>query len=337
MSALFTEKELQRYSITRALNQIIQSQSNRPPGYPGELSGGLEREVHDALKRHFCTPSDRPIGFLLPLSCLKTANNATTATQGGFLVDTSFASSIVPALRNKSVTVALGATVFEGLKGDCLIPPQNSTVPAQWLAEMQAADDSNTMTFGQDKLTPHRCVALARLSKQLLTQSSLGIENFVRNDILSVVGLALDKAALAGSGNVEPLGILNRTDVGSVTFGGAATRAKTVSFQSTLANANAAVAGSLGYVTSPAAAEKWMEIKQDSTGIGWLWQGDINEGIVSGAPARSTKQISDDRVIFGSWPSLIFGIWGDALEVIVDSYSFKKEGVVEVVVTLLAD
>jgi HK97 family phage major capsid protein len=337
MSAIFTERELSKYSITKALNQVVQSQVNHCPGYPGELSS-LEREVDEALRSHFSSVGSPAgvMGFLLPLSCLK-GLNATNATQGGFLVDATFAASVVPALRNRSVVVELGATVFEGLKGDCLIPPQQATVPAQWLAELETADDSNTMSFGQNILTPHRCVAFARVTKQLLTQSSLGIENFIRNDLLSVVGLAIDKAALAGNGNKEPLGILNRNDVGSVTFGAAATRTKTISFQSTLANANAAAAGSLGYVTSPTTAEKWMEIAQHTNGIGWLWEGEINQGIVAGAPARSTKQIADDRVVFGSWPSPILGIWGDALEVIVDSYTYKKQAIVEIMVTLLAD
>ena len=81
-----------------------------------------------------------------------------------------------------------------------------------------------------------------------------------------------------------------------------------------------------------------MLIAEHSTaGIGWLWQGDINEGTVAGAPARSTNQISDDRVVLGSWPNLILGIWGDALEVIVDSYTYRKQNIVEVQVTLLAD
>jgi hypothetical protein len=122
-----------------------------------------------------------------------------------------------------------------------------------------------------------------------------------------------------------------------VTFGGTATRAKCCDFQANLANANSAAGGSLGYVTSPTIALKWMEILQDPSGIGWLWQGEINQGVVAGAPARSTKQIADDRVVFGSWPSLVLGIWGDALEVIVDSYTYKKQAIVEIMVTLLAD
>src|SRR5437764_7502300 len=99
MSAIFTEKELSRYSVTKALHQVVQSQANQPPGYPGELSG-IEREVDEALRTHFSSvgaPAGR-MGFLLPLSCLK-GLSVTTATQGGFLVDSSFAASIVPALR----------------------------------------------------------------------------------------------------------------------------------------------------------------------------------------------------------------------------------------------
>jgi hypothetical protein len=52
MSAIFTEKELSKYSITKALAQIVKSQEGEPPGYRGELSG-LEREVDEALRSHF--------------------------------------------------------------------------------------------------------------------------------------------------------------------------------------------------------------------------------------------------------------------------------------------
>src|SRR5436305_3983979 len=104
MSAIFTEKELARYSFTKALNQIIESQAGMPLGFPGKLSG-LEAEVDDALRNRFYNNPAGPSGFLLPLSALK-ALNVTTATQGGFLAESSFPASIIPALRNKAVVAA---------------------------------------------------------------------------------------------------------------------------------------------------------------------------------------------------------------------------------------
>jgi hypothetical protein len=46
--SLFTAKELQKFSVTKALSEI----SNSPrPGIDGEATG-LEREVSDTLKSH---------------------------------------------------------------------------------------------------------------------------------------------------------------------------------------------------------------------------------------------------------------------------------------------
>ena len=83
-----------------------------------------------------------------------------------------------------------------------------------------------------------------------------------------------------------------------------------------------------------------MNAKADSTGIQFMWQGNINEGTVAGAPAYSTTQIgaSDNRVIYGGdWSQCVIGVWRDALEIIVDPWSLRKTGMVEVVATLLAD
>jgi HK97 family phage major capsid protein len=339
LSAIFTERELAKYSVSRAISQIVESQKNQHPGYPGRLSG-LELEVHDALRSHFYdTPAGEASvnGFLLPINALK-GLSAGQFTTGGALVNSEFAASIVPALRSRSVCVEMGATVFEGLRGDVLLPSETTTGSAQWLAELEAAADGSDPTFAQTKLSPKRVVALTRVTKQLLNQSSLGVENFMRNDLLSVVATALDKAALVGSGSVQPLGLLNRTDTNTVTFSGAASFSKAIDMQSSVALDNAST-GNLGYVTSPGSAAKWMLKTKDTTGIGFLWDGDINSGTVAGAPARSTTQIAagSDQVVFGSWAGLALGIFHDSLEVIVDSYTLKKQALVEIQVTLLAD
>jgi HK97 family phage major capsid protein len=341
MSAIFTEKELSKYSLTRALGSLVKSQKDRPPGFCGRLDG-FEAEVHDALSAHFRSgPGEGYLpSVLIPITALKTTPvQASQAQYGGFLVDTNFPASIVPALRSTSVCVALGASVFDSLQGDAAMPYSNATTNAQWLAELQAAADPSDMTWALTKLSPKRVVALTMMSKQLLTQSSLGIENFIRQDLLRVVGTALDKAALVGNGSTEPLGLLNRDEITStVTFGAAATRSKMVDFQSSLALNNAFLSN-IGYVTSPGTAKKLMNKIADTTGIGFTWQGNIDSGTVAGAPARSTTQIAaaDDRVVFGSWDGLAIGVWGDALQVIVDTYTYKKQAIIEVQVTLLAD
>ena len=232
-ASLFTEKELRNYSLTRAINEIVESQKHLPPGSTGHL-GGFEGEVHDALANHFVKShpnAPEPTGFLIPLQALKGLSATGGATTGGFLVNESFAASIVPALRGVSRVAEMGATVFEGLRDDAVLPFQTTTSDAQWLSELEAAADPQDAVYAQSKLTPRRVVSISRLSQQLLKQSSLGIENFCRSDLLSVLGTAIDKAALVGAGNKEPLGLLNRVDssLNTVTFSGAATWAKLIS------------------------------------------------------------------------------------------------------------
>jgi hypothetical protein len=226
--SLFTQKELAKYSLTKALGEIS---TQSTPGVHGDATG-LEREVHDTLAARLTDLTGAPpTGFLLPLACLK-ALNVTTATAGGFLVETELA-AIVPALRSKSVAIAMGATLFENLHGTCAIPIESTTQTAQWAAEMEAITGSDS-AYAQTTMTPRRVCSMATVSRQVLLQNSLGVENFMRDSILRTVGTALDKGALSGNGNAEPLGILNWS--GTVTFGATATRAKAIAFQDALAN-----------------------------------------------------------------------------------------------------
>src|SRR5207249_1784677 len=151
-------------------------------------------------------------------------------------------------------------------------------------------------TYGQTLLTPRRCASMATLSRQLLAQNSLGVENFARDSLLRTVATALDKGAIAGNGNAEPLGILNNSGTGSVTFGATATRAKAIAFQDALTAANAGNTpdASLAYVASPTTASKWQQIAEVATFPKWLWDGNQWVGTVAGLPARSTNSITDN-------------------------------------------
>jgi len=94
---------------------------------------------------------------------------------------------------------------FENLVGHCGVPIEDTTSTAQWLAESEELQESDS-DYKQALLSPKRCASMATLSQQLLSQNSIGVENFTRGSLLRTVGAALDKGALSGNGNSEPPG-----------------------------------------------------------------------------------------------------------------------------------
>jgi len=68
----------------------------------------------------------------------------------------------------------------------------------------------------------------------------------VRQDAMQVVAHAVDLAALYGTGPTQPTGIANTPSVPTVTFGGAATWAIVINFETQLSTANA-LAGDPAY------------------------------------------------------------------------------------------
>lgn len=70
-----------------------------------------------------------------------------------------------------------------------------------------------------------------------------------------------------------------------------------------------------------------------------LWR----EGRMNDRRAEATNQLSkslggggdEHALVYGDWSQMVVGEWG--LELIVDPYPFKKQGVIEVTSFLLAD
>jgi hypothetical protein len=76
---------------------------------------------------------------------------------------------------------------------------------------------------------------------------------------------------------------------------------------------------------------------------GYLIEGDLLNGFKCGVsnavPSTLTKGTSEANcsgIIFGNWEDLIIGDWG-GLDIIVDNYSSKLKGEVEITVNTFAD
>ena len=321
-----SSREIKQYSIVRAIQQIAEN---------GKLDG-IEREASEATS----TIARREAkGFFIPQDIMSAqfgrsqrALSSGISTAGGYTVDsTLMVSDMIELLRNKCLVSQLGARTLSGLVGNIAIPRVAGGATAYWLAETGTVTASD-QSFGQLGLTPHRLVGDTAYSKELLIQSSLDIEGFIREDLMRVLAIEKDRAAINGLGAAgEPMGILNTTGIGSVTFSAAATWAKVISFETAVANANADI-GRMAYLTTPTTRGVWKGAVKVTNQASFLWQ----DNEVNGYPAAATKQVPSDKVIFGNFNDLIIAEWA-GLDVVVDPYSLKKSGQVEITTTLWTD
>lgn len=331
-----TESEADRFSITRAIRNIAEFKP----------LDGIEREASEATAK---IARREPKGFFIPHDVMKrsfarniaavmNALSAGDATKGGYLIGTDvLTADMIEMLRNKELVSQLGARTLGGLVGNIAIPRMTGGATAYWLPESGSVTPTD-QAFGQLGLTPHRLVGDTAYSKELIMQTSVDVEAFVREDLMTVLAIARDLAAINGSGaSGEPQGILNVTGIGAVTFGGAPSWAKVVDFETQVANANADV-GQMAYLTTPTVRGKWKTTVKFANTAATLWEnGDApGRGLVNGYRAEATKQVPSDKVIFGNWADLILAEWA-GVDVVVDPYSLKKTGQIEVTITLWCD
>jgi len=177
---------------------------------------------------------------------------------------------------------------------------------------------------------------VAKISHKLLTQSSLSVEALVRQDIGEALAIALDSAALNGTGSAAnmPLGILNTTGIGSLSWAaaGAPTWANVVGLETLLAEANA-ILGQPYYVFRPTLAGV-LKTTPKVAGFPVFLMDD--NGRVNGYPSIQSTQVPAATALMGNFADLIIGLWG-GLNIVVDPYTGASSGNVKIVALMDAD
>lgn len=338
----FDEREASSYSLVRAIQNCIEREAviPDPDTVEGEAHVRMKKLSMPFATKGFLVPSDarispRSLG-LGERARFQRDLIATNFNTGGALVPTDLMPTVIEVLRNKMVTSRLGITVIAGLSGNVVIPRQTATATAYSVAET-AALTLSTQALDQVALTPHRVGAWNNYSKQLLLQSAVDVENFVRNDLMQVIALNWDRLLLNGQGaNSEPLGVMNTPGIGFIHFGAAATFAKLVAMETAIAVQNAPSEGR-AYVTTSQAKGVLKSAAKLLTGATTvaataLWENDM----INGYPAIDSQQIPNNQMLFGAWPNLIQGIYG-GLDVVIDPYSLATQAEVKIVMNTWGD
>jgi len=314
-----SEKESRSFSFLRAINFLA-----NPTDRSAREAAAFEIEASEAAAAKLGRQSR---GITIPQDVLRRDLNVGAATAGGNLVATELdAGSFIDLLRNASALDQAGATVLTGLTGNVAIPRQSGAATAYWVAESGSPTESQ-QTVDQVSLTPKTVAAYTDYSRRLMLQSSIDVENMVRNDLARVLALKIDAAGLYGTGsNSEPLGLKLTTGIGTENFAAAIpTFAEVVALESDVATANALL-GSPVYLMN-AAMRGGLKTKAKDAGSG-LFVMEGNE--VNGYRGVLSNQVESGDLWFGNFADLIIGYFS-GLDLMVDPYTHSTSGTVRVV------
>jgi HK97 family phage major capsid protein len=335
-----TEKEIRSFSFVKAMRALANPQDRR-----AQDEAAFEFAASEAAAKKEGRTSR---GLMVPVDVLYkrdiTTSTASGTAKGGNLVATDLlAASFIDVLRNKMVLNTLGAQFLTGLQGNVAIPRKTAASSAYWVAENVAPTEStNAPAFDQVTMTPKTLGAYVDISRRLMLQSSLDIENLVRNDLAASIAVAMDGAAIAGSGSNKPTGVLNTSGIGSVTLGtnGAAPTWAMVTSLVREVDIDNALNGSAAFLTNGQVKAKLASTSKQTSGVegNFILGPDVN--MLYGYPLVVSQQVPANlskgsgsnlsAMIFGVWSELLIGQWS-GIDLMADPYTGSNAGTVRIV------
>lgn len=315
-----TDKETRQFSFVRAFNYLA-----NPGDKKAREAAAFEIEVSEAAQRTYDKPAN---GIMVPNEVLSRNLVAGTGSAGGYTVATDLlASSFIELLRNKLALAQVGATILNGLQGNVAIPKQSAAATAYWVGE-DASPTESQQTLEQVTMSPKTVGAFVDYSRRLLIQSSVDVEQMVRNDLARVIALEIDRAGLYGTGTSnQPKGLVNTTGIGTASLTNYGTFAELIGMETQVATANAD-AGSLFYLMNAAARGALKSTPKSASAVaaGFVYEG--NE--VNGYPVVVSNQLKFDDVVFGAFNQMIMGLWS-GLDLTLDPYAGATAGTVRII------
>ena len=297
--------EKESYSLLRAISASASGDWSK---------AGLEKEISDTIAQRSGQSNG---GFYMPSDMAWGRRDLTVGTNnaGGFLVGTDHdGANFIDALRAAMVTTRLGARIMSNLQGNVAIPKLATGTSTYWVAEDGAPTEGQPV-FASVSLTPKNLASFVQISRNLLVQSDPSVETVIQDDITRAIAVAIDAAALAGTGSSnQPTGILATTGIGSVSFAsaGAPTFAEIVAIESAI-SADNAMGANMAFVTTPALAGTLKTTTKDS-GSGRFVSED---NAIMGYSVNPTSSMTANTILLGDFSQLMIAQFG-AVEVITD-------------------
>lgn len=308
-----TMKE-QRFSLLKAIRNVAENR---------QLDNVTAAVCNEGMKEMRAAGLNTVGQIYIPT--METRAAVSVASEGVDVVATDLYNIIEP-LRAKNVLVQAGAKFYTGLTNNAQIPVMTGS-NVNWAGETAAATDGNVL-FNNVTLTPKRLTAYVDISKMLLAQDSIGVENAIRQDLINAINSKLESTILGKGAKsaTSPAGIFNGKTPTKVTdFEGL------VGLEAKVEEAN--VLGGISYIASPSARASFRNMMKGSRGTAQLA---YTDGTLDGTPVYSTSNVEAKTFVVGDFSNLAIGSWG-GLDIVVDNYTQAVNGMIRLVVNAYFD
>lgn len=308
-----TMKE-QRFSLLKAIRNVAENR---------QLDNVTAAVCNEGMKEMRAAGLNTVGQIYIPT--METRAAVSVASEGVDVVATDLYDIIEP-LRAKNVLVQAGAKFYTGLTNSAQIPVMTGS-NVNWAGETAAATDGNVL-FNNVTLTPKRLTAYVDISKMLLAQDSIGVENAIRADLINAINSKLENTILGKGAKsaTTPAGIFNGKTPTKVTdFEGL------VGLEAKVEEAN--VLGGISYIASPSARASFRNMMKGSRGTAQLA---YTDGTLDGTPVYSTSNVEAKTFVVGDFSNLAIGSWG-GLDIVVDNYTQAVNGMIRLVVNAYFD
>ena len=223
------------------------------------------------------------------------------------------------------MSVQAGARFLTGLVGDVQIPVMSAS-NVGWTGETSAAADG-APAFSHVTLSPKRLTAYIDVSKQLLVQDAIGVEQMIRQDIVNAINSKLEATILgaAAGSSTQPAGIFNGATYKTITD-----MESIAELESDVEAAN--VLGECKYIVNPK-AKAALRAKSKGENVA---ESLYSHGEIDGTPALSTSHVAENKLVYGDFSNLAIGQWGP-IDLVVDNYTQAVNGCVRLVINAYFD
>ena len=317
-----SKEEVRDFSLIKAIRAMANPSDRR-----AQEEAAFEFECSAEAARQYGKDAQ---GIMLPAEVLRSwgKRDLNTSDDSTLVAEDYRGNDFIDVLRNESSVMQAGATMLRGLQGNVVIPKKTAGASAGWIATEGGDSAESEFTSGSVTMSPKVIGAHTDVTRLLLQQSSLDVENLIRDDLTKSIATAIDLGALAGSGSSgQPTGIANTSGINTTTFAAAnPTWAEVVAMESAVANDNA-LTGSLAYICRPADFGT-LKTTEKATGTAQFVVSPDNS--MNGYNVVRSNQVTSGDFYFGNFADLLIGMYG-GLDITVDAFSLSKSGGVRII------